>query len=152
MDDGTPSDQNALYFAFFNEIGIISQLSRALLEARLPDGVTAAHFSVLNHLIRVADGRTPLELSRAFQVPKTSMTHSLTGLERRGLVDIRPNPVDGRSKQGWLTAAGRRFRNSAIARLSSDFDRISQKIETDKIAALLPHLVRIREILDADRD
>jgi hypothetical protein len=62
-----------LYFRLFNEIGIIEQLSRARFEARLPQGAPCPHFSVLNHLMRVEDGRTPLELARAFQVPKTTL-------------------------------------------------------------------------------
>jgi DNA-binding MarR family transcriptional regulator len=70
-------------FRLFNEIGIIEQLSRALFEARLPKGVTRPHFSVLNHLMRVADGRTPLELARAFQVPKTTLSHTLAAGEAR---------------------------------------------------------------------
>lgn len=52
-------------FAFFNEVGIINQLSSALFQARLPDGVTLAQFTVLNHLIRVRDGQTPLAMARA---------------------------------------------------------------------------------------
>ena len=60
-------DKEALgyYFALFNEIGIIGQLSRAVMEAELPDGLLASHFSVLNHLIRVKDGQTPLKLAQA---------------------------------------------------------------------------------------
>ena len=76
-----------LYFVFFNEIGIIEQLIRALLEAKLPKGFLISHFSVLNHLIRVKDGQTPLVISRAFQVPKTTMTHTLSILERHALID-----------------------------------------------------------------
>jgi DNA-binding MarR family transcriptional regulator len=86
------------YFRLFNEIGIIGQLSRSLLEARLPPGFVAAQFSVLNHLVRLGDGKTPLALAQAFQVPKNSMTHSLTVLEREGLIEFRKNPQDGRSK------------------------------------------------------
>ena len=86
-----------LYFRLFNEIGILAQLSRALLVARLPDGLVLPHFTVINHLIRVKDGQTPLQLARAFQVPKTSMTHTLAGLEKRGLVEMRTNPEDARS-------------------------------------------------------
>ncbi len=84
------------YFKLFNEIGIIEQLSRSSLEAHLPDGLIAPHFTVLNHLIRVQDGQTPLVLARAFQVPKTSMTHTLGGLESRGLIALKANPEDGR--------------------------------------------------------
>ncbi len=61
-----------------------------MFEARLPKGMLVSHFSVLNHLIRMADGRTPLELARAFQVAKTIVTHTLTTLEKHGLIEVRP--------------------------------------------------------------
>ncbi len=140
------------YFAFFNEIGIIGQLSRTLLEARLPKGFLLPHFSVLNHLIRVGDGPTPLALARAFQVPKTTMTHTLAGLERGGLIEMRPNPDDKRSKCVWLMPAGRAFRDKAIADLAPDVARISEQIDPEKVSALLPELAAIRATLDADRN
>lgn len=153
MHDKAPSDDHAgQLFAFFNEVGIISQLSRALLDARLPDGVTTAHYTVLNHLIRVADGRTPLELARAFQVPKTTMTHTLSGLEKRGFVETRPNPEDRRSKRVWLTEEGRNFRDGAVTVLSADLERLAKKIDADQIAGLIPRLADIRRILDKDRN
>lgn len=145
-------DRTPLYFAFFNEIGIIAQLSRAAFEARLPDGVTLPHFSVLNHLIRVADGRTPLELARAFQVPKTSMTNTLAGLEARGFVDMRPNPRDKRSKRVWLTEDGRRFRDQAIDLLVPTMEVLAQRFPPGEIGELVPKLSEIRAFLDASRD
>lgn len=140
------------YFALFNEIGIIEQLSRALFEARLPAGVTVAHFSVLNHLIRVADGRTPLELANAFQVPKTTMTYTLAGLEKRGLVAMRANPQDGRSKRVWLTPAGREFRDAAIGLLAPDIADLAERFPLADIADIIPRLAELREYLDAMRD
>lgn len=139
-------------FAFFNEIGIINQLASALFQKRLPDGVTVAQFSVLNHLIRVQDGQTPLKLASAFQVPKTSMTHSLAELERRGLVEMRRNPADGRSKCVWLTAAGRAFRDEAIAALGEDMARLVEKIDVGAVAQVTPELAKVRAVLDKDRD
>ena len=85
MDSKTLS----LYFSLFNEIGIIEQLGRALFESQLPDGFLMSHFSVLNHLIRVQDGQTPLKLAQAFQLPKTTMTHTLSVLEKHGLRNLR---------------------------------------------------------------
>ncbi|MEM9473753.1 MAG: MarR family transcriptional regulator [Pseudomonadota bacterium] len=140
------------FFGFFNEIGIIEQLSRALMEARLPDGFLISHFTVLNHLIRVQDGQTPLVLARAFQVPKTTMTHTLAGLEKAGLIEMRPNPADKRSKCVWLTAAGRAFRDQAIAALVPDVDRLRGLIPAEALAELTPKLTEIREILDRDRN
>ncbi|MDN2578559.1 MarR family transcriptional regulator [Aquibium sp. ELW1220] len=145
-------DRGSLYFAFFNEIGIIAQLSRAAFEARLPDGVTLPHFAVLNHLIRVADGRTPLELARAFQVPKTSMTNTLAGLEARGLVETRPNPKDKRSKRVWLTEEGRRFRDEAIDLLVPTMEALAKRFPPAEIGELVPKLSEIRSYLDASRD
>ncbi|EFO30675.1 MarR family transcriptional regulator [Roseibium sp. TrichSKD4] len=142
----------AAYFGFFNEIGIIEQLSRTLLEARLPDGLTAAHFGVLNHLIRVKDGQTPVALAQAFQVPKTTMTHTLGGLERRKLVTLSPNPEDGRSKCVWLTEDGRQLRDAAILALAPDIAELQQQIPLESIIDLLPKLAEIRSYLDANRD
>lgn len=140
------------YFRLFNEIGIIGQLSRTLLEARLPPGFVAAQFYVLNHLVRVGDGRTPLAMARAFQVPKTSMTHSLAVLEQAGLIEIRKNPGDGRSKLVHITDAGRTFRQDAIDALAPDLKRIGAAIPPDHVARLLPDLEVLRKFLDTDRD
>ena len=145
-------EETGLYFTLFNEIGIIGQLSRTLLEARLPEGLLAPHFTVLNHLIRMGDGRTPLDLARAFQVPKTSLTHTLAGLERRGLVALRPNPGDGRSKQVWITAEGRALRDSVIAAMEPAIAAIAPGFPPDRVEAILPALTALRRILDAQRD
>lgn len=140
------------YFRLFNEIGIIEQLSRTMFEARLPPGFVVAQFAVLNHLVRVKDGQTPIALARAFQVPKTSMTHSLAVLAKADLITFRDNPKDGRSKQVFITDAGRAFRNNAIAALAPDLARVAAAIPHEQVAALLPDLEAIRKFLDQDRD
>ena len=148
MDDA----KQLLYFRLFNEIGIIQQISTAFLEARLPDGLIAPHFTVLNHLIRVSDGRTPLEMARAFQVPKTTLTHTLAGLEERGLIEMRPNPDDGRSKRVWLTEKGRATRNQAIADLDDLFEMIAAEFPSETVEEMLPELERLRIFIDELRD
>ena len=150
MPDGTTSTTGA-YFALFNEIGIIAQLSRALFEARLPEGIHLPQFAVINHMVRLGDGKTPLALARAFQVPKTSMTHSLAVLEKHGLIRLEPNPEDGRSKCAFLTEAGRALRDDAIASIEPDMAGMSDQISEERIAALLPELAEIRKYLDQNR-
>jgi DNA-binding MarR family transcriptional regulator len=147
-----PESVMSEYFRLFNEIGIIGQLSRSLLEARLPPGFVMAQFSVLNHLVRVGDGRTPLAIAQAFQVPKNSMTHSLTVLEREGLIEIRRNPQDGRSKLVYITEAGRRFRQASIDAFAPDVARIAAAFPPEQVARVLPDLEMLRKFLDADRD
>ncbi|MES2550531.1 MAG: MarR family transcriptional regulator [Pseudomonadota bacterium] len=145
----TPEDT---FNAFFLEVGILAQLSRALFEARLPPGFTLPQFTVLNHLVRVKDGRTPLDLARAFQVPKTSMTHSLAVLERHGLVEMRPNAKDGRSKCVFITETGRAFRQKALEAITPDMAALAARFPAARLAEALPVLTDLRQIMDAMRD
>lgn len=147
-----PDPETAAWFALFTEIGIIAQLSQALLGRHLPGGLTADHYAVLSHLHRVRDGATPLDMARAFQVPKTTMTHRLGVLEAAGMVRLAPNPRDGRSKRVWLTDAGRALRAAALTRLAPDIARIAGHLPPEMVASILPHLRQLREILDADRN
>ena len=151
MPDQAPTPED-IYNGFFLEVGILAQLSRAMFEARLPPGFTLPQFTVLNHLVRVKDGRTPLELARAFQVPKTSMTHSLAVLERHGLIEMRPNARDGRSKCVFLTEAGRGFRQQALAAITPDMGALAARFPSDRLAAVLPVLADLRQVMDALRD
>jgi DNA-binding MarR family transcriptional regulator len=146
-----PDPNTAIYFALFNEIAIIAQLSGSLFERRLPEGFLVSHFAVLNHLVRLGDGRTPLQIARAFQVPKTTMTHTLQGLEKAGLVALVPNPRDGRSKCVMLTDEGRAFRDRAIADIGPDIETIASVIAPGRIAAVLPLLAELRAHLDSER-
>jgi DNA-binding MarR family transcriptional regulator len=147
-----PDAHTALLFSFFNEIGIIGQLSARLFERHLPDGFLISHFSVLNHLVRLGDGTTPLALARAFQVPKTTMTHTLAGLEKAGLIAFAANPKDGRSKCVMLTPEGRAFREGAIARLGAALPPLLATVDPADIAAAMPVLAAVRAWLDQERD
>ncbi len=151
MPDQTPPSDLVRFFAFFNEVAIISQLSSVMFEARLPPGFTVSQFAVLNHLIRVQDGRTPLDLARAFQVPKTTMTHSLAVLARHALIVTAPNPGDGRSKRVWITPEGRSFRDTAVLALAPDIARIAADFPADRLSAAMPVLTELRRLMDAAR-
>ena len=141
-----------LAIAVLTETGIITQLATTMLEAHLPKGMVAAQFSVLNHLSSRPDGQTPLRIARAFQVPKTSMTHSLAVLERAGFIETAPNPEDGRSKLVRITAAGLEFRAGVIAALAPELARSLAPLKPDTLEALLPRLTHLREVLDTARD
>jgi DNA-binding MarR family transcriptional regulator len=152
-DDRTGPDETLREtFAIFNEVAIVAQLSRAMFEARLPSGAGVPHFSLVNHLMRVRDGQTPLALARAFQVPKNTMTHTISGAVRQGWVTLRPHPTDGRSKTVWLTEAGQRFRDEAITALGPDLAAVIEATDADGRAQLLARLTELRVFLDAYRD
>ena len=139
-------------FEFFNEVGIINQLATALFNKRLPDGLHVSHFSVLNHLVRLGDGRSPLSLASAFQVTKGTMTHTLSALEKRGLIKFAPHETDGRSKLVFLTKHGRAFRERAIADLAPAIAAMGDTLDLRKLERMIPQLSEVRRLLDENRD
>lgn len=139
-------------FVFFNEIGIINQLATTQLERALPDGLKTSHFGVLSHFVRLGDNKTPAQLAGAFQVTKGAMTNTLQKLEERGLVRIKTNPEDGRSKLVTITAKGRRVRDEAIEAVAPYLAGLTELIPQAKIEKVLPTLQEVRKILDEARN
>lgn len=147
-----PPDAGGAIFSLLNEVGIIAQLSRAQLEQNSPDNLTMPQFAVLNHLSRRGETPSPMTLATAFQVPKTSMTHTLASLEKRGLIEMHPNPEDGRSKLVQITNAGTSSLQRTQAAISGDLLRLADDIGADKLKTALPILQEIRVWMDRDRD
>jgi DNA-binding MarR family transcriptional regulator len=141
-----------LVFAVLNEAAIIHQLSASMLLKVLPEGLQIAHFSVLNHMARLGDGRTPVRLARAFQVTKGAMTNTLQRLEARALVRIEPDPDDRRAKRVFLTDAGREMRARCLAALGPELARMGAGLGAAPFETALPALQAIRAWLDADRN
>jgi DNA-binding MarR family transcriptional regulator len=150
MSEGAGNDP--LLFQFFNEIGIIEQLTRAQLERALPLGLTMAQFKVLNHFARLGGEKSPARLARAFQVTKGAMTNAVQKLEAKGFVETTPNPDDGRSKRVRITAAGLEAREAGIAAIAPIFPFLLGEFDEREFAAALPFLRRLRVFLDENRD
>ncbi len=142
-----------LAFEFFNEIGIIDQLTSAMLTNVLPDGMTKAQFTVLNHFVRLGiTEKSPADLASSFQVRRPTITSTLARMETAGLVAIRPDPKDGRAKLVSLTAAGREMRERCIRALAGLIPPIASIVTDDEMLALIPTLRKVRAGLDALRD
>nr|WP_232478840.1 MarR family transcriptional regulator [Roseomonas rosulenta] len=139
-------------FALLNEVAIIEHLARHRLEKVLPDGLRMSHFVVLTHLARMGDGRSPARIARAVQVERPAMTNTIQRLEARGLVLVAADPVDRRVKRVYLTPAGRRLRDQAVAAAIASVAPIARDISDDDVTAALPLLRRLRIALDEARD
>ena len=139
-------------FEFFNEIGIIAQLSGHELERNLPDGLNQSQFAVLNWFHRVDDQATPGRLARAFQVTPGAMTNTLGKLSAKGFVTIEPDPDSGRRKIVRITEAGRKARGRAIAASRAALESFLQAHPVAGLSAMLPELRAIRAHLDAARE
>ena len=135
-------------YGFFNEIGIISQLSSNQMQRAMPHDLTQSQFSVLNWFIRVDDQATPGRLAQAFQVTKGAMTNTLQKLQAKGFIDIQTDPASARRKIVTLTATGRRARDSAVAANYPQLNAFLDAFDIGRINRALPLLRQIRQYLD----
>jgi DNA-binding MarR family transcriptional regulator len=142
---------DSIAFQFMTEIGIIHQLGSTVMERSLTDGLTLPQFAVLNHLVRLGDQQNPVELARAMQVTKATMSSTLGRLERKGFVASNPNPHDGRSRRIVITPRGRKARDRAITAVASHIADIEKEIGIAAIENGLPLLRKIRTLLDRQR-
>ena len=141
-----------LAFQLFTEIGIIDQMAGHAFEQALPGAITRAQFTVLHHLVRRgAHGQSPAQLADAIQVRRSTMTSTLARLSRARLVEIRPDPRDGRGKLVVLTAAGRAMRDACIAAVEPLLPLASRALDPGEMEQLLELLRRLRMVLDASR-
>lgn len=130
--------------ALFSEIFMADQLARNRLTKALPKGMELSHFSVLNHLARMGDERSPAQLAQSFHVTRGAMTNTLTKLEWAGHVHIRPDWDDARRKKVSISPAGRAACDAAIAAIAPILAEVVDAIGADKVRAALPVLRELR--------
>ena len=108
--------------------------------------VRPAYGSVLVPLFE-EDGLRMGELARRARLSKQTMTQLVARLERDGLVERRPDAVDGRAALVYLTERSRRFRPVAGEALA-DLDALARRrVSATRIAELKAAL---RELIDLE--
>jgi len=145
VNDTTESESLAV--SLFGELFMADQLARSRLSKALPKGMELSHFTVLNHLARINEERSPAQLAQAFHVTRGAMTNTLNKLEWAGHVHIRPDWDDARRKMVSISPAGRRARDAAIAAVSPIIQEVVADIGADKVRAALPVLRALRQRL-----
>lgn len=133
-----------LAVALFGELFMADQLARNRISKALPKGMELSHFSVLNHLARISDERTPAQLARAFHVTRGAMTNTLSRLEWAGHIHIRPDWDDARQKFVAISPAGRAARDAAVASVVPLIGEVVQALGAEKVRTLLPVLRELR--------
>ncbi len=139
-----------LAVTLFGELFMADQLARNRVSKSLPKGMELSHFSVLNHLARLNEERTPAQLARAFHVTRGAMTNTLTKLEWAGHVHIRPDWDDARQKFVAISPAGRAARDAAVAAVIPMIADVVQSLGPDKVRAVLPILREMRVKLEGE--
>ncbi|MDA3857840.1 DNA-binding transcriptional regulator, MarR family [Roseovarius lutimaris] len=145
MNDTT---SNSLAVALFSEILTNEQLIRNRLSRVLPKGMEISHFSVLNHLARIGDERSPAQLAKSFHVTRGAMTNTLSKLEWAGYVHIRPDWDDARRKMVAISPSGRQARDAAIAGITPMVSELISDLGEDRVRASLPVLRELRSKLE----
>ncbi len=141
-------DSESLAVSLFGEIFMADQLARNRLSRVLPKGMELSHFTVLNHLARTNEERSPAQLAQAFHVTRGAMTNTLSKLEWAGHVHIRPDWDDARRKMVAISPSGRRARDTAIASVSPIIQELVAEVGIDEVRAALPVLRALRQKLD----
>ena len=134
--------------ALFGELFMADQLARNRISKVLPKGMELSHFSVLNHLARIGDERTPAQLARAFHVTRGAMTNTLTRLEWAGHVHIRPDWDDARRKFVAISPSGRAARDAGVQAVAPVIGDLVKALGADRVRAVLPVLRELRTRLE----
>ena len=134
----------------FGELFMADQLARNLVSKALPRGMELSHFSVLNHLARLQDERTPAQLARAFHVTRGAMTNTLAKLDWAGHIHIRPDWDDARQKFVAISPSGRAARDAAVQSVAPLIADVVKALGADRVRAVIPVLREMRIRLEAD--
>jgi DNA-binding MarR family transcriptional regulator len=148
--DKTPDRTDDIAVALFGELFMADQLARNRVSKALPRGMELSHFSVLNHLARINDERSPAQLAKAFHVTRGAMTNTLAKLEWAGHVHIRPDWDDARRKFVAISPSGRAARDAAVQAVIPLIADVVEALGADRVRQVLPVLREMRARLEGE--
>ncbi len=117
-------------------------LARRFDDALRPVGLTQGQFSLLMSLNRPAPP-TIGDVSALLMLDRTTLTANLKPLERRGLVKVKVDAADKRSRRLVLTAAGRAVLAAAAPiwkRTHAQTERLLRSASADNVRKSLHEL------------
>jgi len=136
---------------------IIGRLKRcaALVQPKLADtfaefGLNIWEFDVLATLRRSGKPYclAPTELFSTLMITSGTMTHRMTQLEKRGLIERLANPDDARSKLVQLTQEGFELTDRAVTAHVANEERILEGLSKEQAEGLNIALRRLLNILE----
>ena len=146
-----PAERNEdIAVALFGELFMADQLARNRISKALPRGMQLSHFSVLNHLARLQDERTPAQLAKAFHVTRGAMTNTLAKLEWAGHIHIRPDWDDARQKFVAISPSGRAARDAAVQVVAPLIADMVTALGADRVRAVISVLREMRIGLEGE--
>lgn len=110
---------------------------------------TLPRFDVMAALYREPDGLSMGRLSRALLVSNGNVTGIVRQLQGQGLLQSRPDPLDGRSATVSLTAAGREQFIVLAEAHHRWISEIFRDVPAERVEQLVEGLGEVRRILGA---
>jgi DNA-binding MarR family transcriptional regulator len=107
------------------------------------DDLDAAHLPVFQY--PGPQGARPSELAERLHMSKQALNYQLGELERRGYLERRPDPEDGRSRRIVLTERGEALGWTIRAAVRELEEEWSRKLGDEDFATLRALLVRLNE-------
>ena len=138
-------DNEITLITLLSEIGVIEQIARSKLDSALPGNLNISNFALLNHFSRRNEEKTPLQLSKIFNVTKGAMTNTLNKLENLGYIHIRPDWEDARKKLVSISQSGIKARDNAMEIIKPILNKIILNTNNLNERNLLAELRKFRE-------
>lgn len=110
-----------------------------------PFGLRKVEFSMLL-LLLANEQLSPKPLARMLRVTAPKLTLLLDGLQSRGLLQRRPNPLDGRSQHVRLTERGTRVARQAAEASKNLEAEIRQHLSSAEHAMLIELLFKLSRL------
>jgi DNA-binding MarR family transcriptional regulator len=110
-------------------------------ETLAPLGLKATQVGLISEIERCAaggseEGPTLQELAGRLAIQISALTHALKPLVRDGLVELRPDTVDRRTKHGVLTPLGKERLSEAFVLWAKANNRVESVLGRDSAATL----------------
>lgn len=134
------------------EIGDISKMFHDILRLKLEDaGISHGYKQIIFHLAH-NDGVTQSELTKMAHLSAPSVSVTVDKMEREGLVEKRPDELDGRQTRISLTDAGRETDKRMLENIKSTEKTALAGFKASEIETLKKLLVRVYDNLECERE
>jgi DNA-binding MarR family transcriptional regulator len=129
-------------------------MQQAVTRAIADLGIKPPHLDILVNLYRF-EGISQQELARKLLVGRSNMSMLLPQLERRGLIERRPDRKDRRVLRLFLTPEGRALTEQAMTIQTALIERILSQTPADRclqVAEAMEDIIRLLQTMDVEDD
>jgi len=131
----------------FNTVSTSKRISRLLNIKLKPYDIRAEQWTVLKRLYEI-DEINQKDLSERADKDQATVTKILDLLEKRGLVERKPNPNDRRSFLISITDKGKELAKELTPFIEDIFKTITENISEDELKCYVDVLKRLQENIE----